>query len=483
MFMKFIKKLLAICSVFIFISGILFPEKSLSVTVKKEEEMGREFMKIVLKHFELIKDPVIVKYLNQVGNRIVSTLPSKHFTYHFYIIKQNAYNAFASPAGNIFINSGLLEAIENEEELAGILAHEIAHVECRHISQKIERSSKIGLLTLAGIAAGIFLGIGGSGAAADAVVRGSVAAGTSLSLAYSREDEMQADHMGLKHLDKAGYDCAGLLAILKKIRSKQWFGSDQIPTYLTTHPASEERIVYISAWLEDHEKRVRQTSGRKQKIDSYDFEMAHTRLVALYGEKSLSLKKFEADVNKHPCLIAHYGYGLILARTGDRKGAIIHLKTALEKRAFDPFILKDLGRIYFFDGRYEEALNILKSAISIASDDPESLFFLGRSQLGLGRLNEALSTFEKLIKDNPDYNQAYYFLGKAYSKLERLTEAHYYLGIYYKNKEEFKNAAFHLKKALINMKDKNKKLKIKQMLKEIGKKSAEKQKEERFNRS
>ena len=477
--MKFMKKLLVICCAFIFLSGILFPKEGLSITVKKEEEMGREFMKIVLKHFELIKDPLIIKYLNQVGNRIVSTLPSRPFTYHFYIIKEDNYNAFASPAGNIFINSGLFEAMENEEELAGILAHEIAHVECRHISQKIERSSKIGLVTLAGIAAGIFLGIGGAGTAADAILRGSVAAGKSISLAYSREDEMQADQIGLKYLAEAGYGCGGLLAVLKKIRSKQWFGSDQIPTYLTTHPASEERIVYISAWLEDHEKRVSQASGRKQKIDSYDFEMAHTRLVALYGEKSLSLRKFEAEVSSHPASpMAHYGYGLILARTGDRKDAVVHLKTALEKRAFDPFMLKDLGRIYFLDGRYQEALNILKSAINIASDDSECLFFLGRSQLGLGRLKEAVSTFEKLIENDPDYNQTYYFLGEAYGKLERLAEAHYYLGIYYKNKEELKNAAFHLKRALQDMKDQDKKLKIKQMLKEISKRSAEKRKED-----
>ena len=99
--------------------------------------MGREFMRVVLEHFELIEDPFIVNYVNKIGNKIILALPPQPFNYRFYIIKEDTYNAFASPAGNIFINSGLFEAMENEEELAGILAHEIAHVVCRHISQRI----------------------------------------------------------------------------------------------------------------------------------------------------------------------------------------------------------------------------------------------------------------------------------------------------------------------------------------------------------
>lgn len=461
--------------IIILIICMLIPNQAFSITVKQEEELSREFMKYVLKHAELIEDPLIVNYVNNVGKRIISALPPQPFTYHFYIIKDDVYNAFASPAGHIFINSGLFEAMDNEEELAGILGHEIAHVACRHISQKIERSKKIGLATLAGIAAGIFLGTGGAAVAASAVTVGSMAAGQSIALAYSREDEMQADQLGLKNLAKAGYGGSGLLSALKKIRSRQWFSSDQIPTYLTTHPAIENRIAYISSKLEDNTKLKSRTSSKA----CYNFAITHTRLVAMYGDEGTALRKFQIYTDKHPeSPMAHYGYALILARTGNRKDAIAHLKTALEKKAFDPNILRDLGRIYFLDGRYPEALNSLKGAASMAPDDPETLFFIGRTQIELGRLKEAISTFEKLIAKNPDYTMALYFLGNVYGKLGKLEDAHYFLGIYYKNKQNYKNALFHLNRALKTIIDPDKRSKIEELLKEIRKNEAEMHKED-----
>ena len=94
----------------------------------------------------------------------------------------------------------------------------------------------------------------------------------------------------------------------------------------------------------------------------------------MYGDERAALRKFQIYIDKHPeNPMAHYGYALILARTGNRKDAVIHLKTALEKKAFDPNILRDLGRIYFLDGLYPEALNSLKGAAGMAPDDPERI--------------------------------------------------------------------------------------------------------------
>jgi len=463
--MRVIRKAFLFCFVLIFIINILVPKGALCITIQEEEEMSREVMKVIIKHYEVINDSLIVNYINQLGQKIVSSLPPQPFEYHFYLIKNDEYNAFATPAGHVFVNSGLMEAMENEEELAGILGHEIAHVVCRHISQQIDRAQKIGIATLAGIAAGILLGVGGSAAAAQALTMGSAAAGQSIQLSYSREDEFQADQIGLISLTKAGYNGEGLLTMLKKLWSRRWFGPDQIPTYLTTHPATEERMAHIDTWLEQNKKI-------ETHIDAYNFSRVHTRLVAVYGDKSVALRKFKAEVEKHPeDPLAQYGYGLILARTGDRKDAIDHLKRALVKNAFDPYMLKDLGQIYFFDGQYREALNILENAASISSNDPEVFFYLGRAQMELGRLHEAAVTFEELIEKNDDYPQALYSLGETYGKLGRLDEAHYCLGVYYKKKYDVKNAAFHLKRALELMEDPDKREKIEKMLKEIhGKK-------------
>ena len=281
------------------------------MSIEEEEELSKEFLKITLSHYELVQDPLIVDYVNKVGQKIVTELPSPPFHYHFYVIRQDVYNAFAGPGGHVFINSGLLEGLESEDDLAGLLAHEISHVACRHISGMVENQNKTSLLTLAGIATGILLGVGGAApAAASAVTVGSIAAGASASLAYSRENEMEADQIALKYLAKAGYSGEGLLRTLKKIRTRSWYGSDQIPVYLTTHPATEDRIAYISSSMES-------MPAVQAKPEAPEFQVIQTRLTAIYGEERIAIRKFETAVRNQPDhYLSHYGYGLILTRTG-----------------------------------------------------------------------------------------------------------------------------------------------------------------------
>ena len=462
--MKIKRKTIAFVSAIIIVAGIFSPGKGWAITVQEEEELSREYLNIIFKHFEVIDNPIIVDYVNSIGNKIVATLPPQPFKYHFYIIKQNDYNAFASPAGHIFLFSGLFTALDNEDELAGIIAHEISHVVCRHISQQIERSKKIGMATLAGVAAGILLGVGGAGEAANAVAVGSMAAGQSIALKYSREDEMQADQLGLDCMTRAGYNGKGLISVLNKLRNKQWFGENEIPSYIMTHPTSKERMAFIDTWLEQH-------SPHESSKDPYIFDRAHTWLVAEKGDEDAAIKKFETAIRENASSpLGHYGYGLVLARKGSRKEAVDQIKQALVYRAFDPYILTDLGRLYFLEGNYTEALNVLKGTASISKNNPECLFYLGRTQMEIGRLMEAAITFEDLVRLKPDYEQTFYYLGQTYGKIGKLGDAHYNLGIYYDKKEDFKNAQFHLNRALEHTDDPSKKATIEDMLEEIQKK-------------
>jgi predicted Zn-dependent protease len=454
--------------VFTFIASVILTSSASSISIKEEEELAREFMKIVMSSFDLIEDPLIVDYVNKIGYRIVATLPpSQPYAYRFFVVREDVYNAFATPAGNIFINSGLIEAMENEEELAGILAHEVAHVQARHISQKIERSKKIGLATLAGIAAGIFLGAG-------EVAIGSIAAGQSAALAYSRENEIQADQLGLNYLTEAGYGGEGLLTVLNKIRAKTWYGSAQMPSYLSTHPAVEDRLAYVDTRLAKN-KNSPQTNAKKT---PYDFRAVHTNITALYGDERSALNKFKKAIADRPAdPMAYYGYGLVQARMGDRRTAVSYLRKALERKAFSPEILTALGRVYFLDGRYAQALNTLEGAIGIFPGYPEALFFLGRTQLEMGNLAEAEMSLKTLINKSPQYRQAYYFLGIIYGKQNKFADAHYTLGIYYLKKGNPSNAQIQFKRALENTSDVEKREKIEEMLEKISGKDAKKKKE------
>ncbi|MBS1239256.1 MAG: hypothetical protein H6R38_574 [Deltaproteobacteria bacterium] len=292
--------------------ALILPPPVRAITYGEEEELSAEMLRIIFKKLPVVEDPYITGYVNRVGRRILAVMPEQPFRYRFYVINQAEYNAFATPAGHIFVYSGLLEAMDSEDELAGILGHEIAHVYCRHISQKIELAKKMSWAQIAGMAAGVLLGAAGGGAAvAGALTMGSAATGVTAQLSFSRENETQADQLGLKFLTDAGYGTEGLLRVLKKIRGKQWFSKDQVPTYMMTHPAIEDRIAYVTSWIEDHKAEAKPTL----KTDPAEFERIQTRLIVEYNDVTADLHQLEQTLQRDPGnTLARYRYGLVLAR-------------------------------------------------------------------------------------------------------------------------------------------------------------------------
>jgi predicted Zn-dependent protease len=394
----------------------------------------------------------------------MSVVPPQPFKFHFYVVKEDVYNAFATPAGHIFIHSGLIEAMDGEDELAGILSHEIAHVVCRHISDSIERSKKMRMASIAGMVAAALAAVGGAGEAASAISTGSMAATQSAMLSYSRENEIQADEIGLKYLQKAGYSGEGLMRVLKKIRSKTWYGKDMVPTYLRTHPASEDRIAYIDTWLQTHPSESLDFNA----FDNTEFLFSRTRLRALYTDQTLALAKFDSAVQRDPdSYLDRYGLGLTLSRAGRYGEAEIQFKAALSKRALDPYLLTALGQSYFLEGQYQKALAIFEGISGLDYFIPENELFLGRTQLEMGQVSAAEITLEKLITHAPGYNDAHYFLGKAYGRQRKEGLAHYHLGLFYYRKRNLRNSMFHLTKAMKKLDDPNKKREVESILKKL----------------
>ena len=109
--MKNVQKIVAIGVILILALGSLVPPAVFSITVKEEEDMSRQMLAMIHKYYEIVDDPAVVTYVNEIGNRILSALPQQPFKYHFYVIKEDVYNAFATPAGHIFVYTGLLDAM------------------------------------------------------------------------------------------------------------------------------------------------------------------------------------------------------------------------------------------------------------------------------------------------------------------------------------------------------------------------------------
>ena len=474
--MNFLRKTVATSILVIFLSAALMPAVSSGLTVAEEEQLAREYIKILRARMDIIDDPLIVGYINSLGQKLVNAFPRSPFNYKFYVVKQEVYNAFAIPGGHIFMYTGLMAAMENEAELAGILSHEISHVYLRHIAKKIEKSKKINMATLAGVAAGILLGAAGGGDVASALTFGSMAAGQSAALANSRADEIQADQVGLEYLTEAGYSGEGLLTILNKIRSKNWFGTDVVPSYLMTHPAVEDRLAYIDTYLDKHRELMKKTVADSSGL----FPIIQARVVGLYSDERVALNTFKARIEANPTdPIGYYGYGLVLTRSGKNDKAVEILQKGLSYNAFHPHILTTLGRVYFAKGQYPEALSTLKSALSVESNNPEAVYYLARTNLVLGNAKQAEVLFESMIKKGYRGKQSLYFLAKAYGDQGKLGEAHYHMGLYHIQRGSLRKARAQLVRSLEDLQQPERRKEIEKLIGRLDKQIAAQKKQQR----
>lgn len=419
-----------------------YPSEALALSVEDEQKMGREFVMQVRRHFQLLDDDFANQYFSGMGHYLTGFLRAKKFPYHFYIIKDNTLNAFAAPGGHVFFFSGLINVMSNADDLASILGHEMGHVAARHLARRMEKSKKIGFATLAGILAGIFMG----GPAAEALIVGSMAAGTQAQLYYSRNDERQADQLGFRFVEEAGFNPGALIAMLKKIGQNDWMGSGQTPKYLLTHPTGPERMANLESMLTSytpHPPSKKVIMFRKL----FPFFQAVTRAEGMDTKSAEAI--FVRELKKSPdSASSHFGLALVYLRDQDYGQAIRHLKKARsEKPDFVP-VLTNLGKAYQMKGRDSEAVSVLRNALKLDHDNGSVQFLLGVSYENLGQYHMAIRCFERLASFSPVKHEVFYHLGFCYGKLDRLLLAHYYLGIYFKRTGEFNQAKFHLQKAL-----------------------------------
>ena len=139
----------------------------------------------------------------------------------------------------------------------------------------------------------------------------------------------------------------------------------------------------------------------------------------------------------------------------------------MEKRAFDPYILRDIGRVYYLDGQYEQALKMLHTAYKMIPDDADCGLFLGQTYMDMGQYEEASPILQEVVNKHPRYTKAYFTLGQSLGKQGNLGDAHYYLAIYHTRKGDYKTAVVQYRRALKYVKDPARRAKIEERLKKF----------------
>lgn len=205
----------------------------------KEVQMGQAIAKQVEKEYKLADDPLVQKRLEDIGKRIAAVCDRKDIDYHFKVLDDEEVNAVSLPGGIVYVNKGLVDKASSDDELAGVLAHEVGHIVARHSIKKLQGLQSYSILRIL-IAQAPQTGEVGS--AADAAF-------TELLLGFAREDELLADRLGARYSKLAGYDPHGMISFLEKLREVNKRKPLRPKSYFKTHPYVPDRIRVVKQEL------------------------------------------------------------------------------------------------------------------------------------------------------------------------------------------------------------------------------------------
>jgi predicted Zn-dependent protease len=433
---RIMKRGLAALVLSIFILVILWPPgEAKAISLSEEKELGKKIVGMVHKTMPMVEDGEVLTYVRNVGNRVAREVGITTYQFKFFVVDEAVPNAFAIPGGNIFIYRGLIEMMSSEGELAGILSHELAHIQARHLQRSIDEAKILSVGMLAGLVAGVLMG-------APGLAAGGMAASQTAALQNSRDHEMEADQYGFRFLCAAGYDPAAMPSVMQKLLQSTWLANSRIPSYLSTHPALAERVQYLDEMVKKQKASARKTSDPA----TGDFKVIQTALIADYTEVSKALQLFQDGVKKGDKL-ATYGLGRLYLRQNKWSEAVEMLRQAAALMPDSPFVLSTLGRAYHQVGKLQEAQSILQSALMLDPAASIAHYRLALVFIDMGKRDEALDQLMQIEEFASTFPEVDYYLGVVLGQEEKIGLAHYYLGFYYLNRENTELALMHLKKA------------------------------------
>jgi predicted Zn-dependent protease len=246
-------------------------------SIQREEALGREMAQEVDQNARILKDPVINEYVNRLAQNLVRNSDAV-VPFKVKIIEDNEINAFALPGGYFYVDTGLIMAAESESELAGVMAHEIAHVAARHATRNMTRGQIWNVASIPLIFIGGPVGFAVEEAAGLAVPMGF--------LKFSRDNEREADLLGIEYEYKAGYDPTSFVNFFEKLKAQEKHKKNFIAKAFSTHPMTADRVERaqreIAEYLPPRPEYI---------VDTSEFQNIKARLASILNERTLLKKK------------------------------------------------------------------------------------------------------------------------------------------------------------------------------------------------
>lgn len=295
------------------------------ISPEQEHQLGRAWLSILRGQVRQLEDPLLKDYIETSVYRLAESSQLNDRRLEFIVLASPQLNAFAAPGGIIGVNGGLLLHAQTESEYASVMAHELAHLSQRHFARGLEAQKRMQVPFMAAMLAGVIAAAAGGGDIGMAAILSTQAAAIQEQRRFSRQNEQEADRIGLLNLHKAGFEPRAMPSLFERLMRQYRFDS-MPPEFLLTHPVSESRIA-------DTRNRAEQYSDGQGTVDSLYYQLIRARLQLTFeGTSGLALKRFRNLLNEDPTLdSARYGLVLALIRSNQLDEAQTHLEQLLKK--------------------------------------------------------------------------------------------------------------------------------------------------------
>ncbi|GGJ80997.1 M48 family metalloprotease [Pseudomonas matsuisoli] len=279
---------------------------SAAVSPLQEYQLGRAWLSILRGQVPQLSDPLLKDYVERSVYRLAETSQVQDRRFEFVLLRSDQINAFAAPGGIVGVNGGLFLYAETEAEYAAVMAHELAHLSQRHFARGLMAQQRLQLPMMAAMLAGIVAAAAGAGDAGIAAIASTQAAAIQEQRRFSRQNEQEADRVGLLNMEKAGYDPKAMPRMFERL-ARQYRYDSRPPEFLLTHPVTESRIADTSNRAEQFQR-----GGRDDSLE-YQLIRARTRLMFEQTPGSAA-QQFRAMLDEHPEKDAAR-YGLAISQT------------------------------------------------------------------------------------------------------------------------------------------------------------------------
>lgn len=325
-----------------------------SLSPAEESEIGRDIVRQLRELNYFLDDAELATYLKGLGRRIAAYSGHDPDSFHFYVIRDPQINAFALPGGHIGVNAGLILASRGESELAGVVAHEIAHVTQRHIARQQQASGPAQIATAAALLLAILAGAGDPD-----IVQAAIAVGLSASaqqrINFTRAHELEADRVGIQTMTAAGFDPRGMASFFQYMEERGRLYGGALPEILLTHPVSNTRISEALARIGDQPRLA-------PVANDGEYRLMQARLRVMSAKQvSAASDFFTAEDKEHPVVQA-YGRSLAQYRAGQYEPSIKTLQQLWDEHPTQVHYVLALARGQLAAGQNSAALKSFEQA-------------------------------------------------------------------------------------------------------------------------